>query len=369
MDFANRSPFPAVAFRQLDRNGGFDAVLAVRATFQLCPDNAASLAATQAPLQWEDEYEADPCSSPLLRATDLSPYKDGTDVTFLGTSYAPGATAQSSWTCGIRIGPSVEKVLRVTGPRYWQPRLIQAQRTRFGRQKGAVVDGWELTKPMPVLDVDLTWALAVGGARSSKDASGNASAVHPANPIGIGLLHEHPTAKDQRVPAPQIEAPDVPLRDWRNLPAPEGFGPIAPFWETRLRHAGSYDQAWLDHRAPLPPDDFDFEFWNCAHPDLIVRPFLRGDEAFMLARLHPHYEVFAGQLPGCYLTARVYWPEGMEEINLNLDGVHFDFRDTREQVFLTFRTRFSLRGVDQCRIVLRDVDATGRRWKQIEEVS
>src|SRR5262249_33420529 len=79
-------------------------------------------------------------------------------------------------------------------------------------------------------------------------------------------------------PLPNLEDPKHPLRSTKQRPSPAGFGFIAPHWEWRRRHAGTYDEGWTRDRMPLLPQDFDRRFFNAAHPDLISPGYLRGGE-------------------------------------------------------------------------------------------
>jgi hypothetical protein len=61
-----------------------------------------------------------------------------------------------------------------------------------------------------------------------------------------------------------------------------------PHWEPRRSFYGTYDDAWLDERAPLPPADEDDRAHNVATPDLIsAEPFVGGEQVSL-----------AGMVPG-----------------------------------------------------------------------
>ncbi|KMO31200.1 hypothetical protein VQ03_27590, partial [Methylobacterium tarhaniae] len=85
----NETPFAAMGFGQLHRDGAPMAVLCVRAGYVLNPDGSLQLAADQA-IVLNDVYEGDPLRTPLLRVGDLIPYKPAADVTLLGAAHAPG---------------------------------------------------------------------------------------------------------------------------------------------------------------------------------------------------------------------------------------------------------------------------------------
>ena len=131
MKLDNRLPLPALAFRQFAEGDRFDCVVAVRGTFLHRQDEAAAPAVRMEPFQYEDVYAGDPHETCLVRQTDLTPEKPGTDVTFLGSSFAPGGEPLPSWTCGLRVGP-VRKELRVTGPRRWWAEDLSSQALEIG---------------------------------------------------------------------------------------------------------------------------------------------------------------------------------------------------------------------------------------------
>jgi hypothetical protein len=41
---------------------------------------------------------------------------------------------------------------------------------------------------------------------------------------------------------------------------------------------GTYDDRWKENQFPLPPRDFDHQYFQAAHPDLRCSPHLKGDE-------------------------------------------------------------------------------------------
>ena len=63
---------------------------------------------------------------------------------------------------------------------------------------------------------------------------------------------------------------------------PAGFGFIAPSWQPRRGHAGTYDEAWAATRAPFLPRDFDPRFANAASAGLTFDEGLRGGEPIAL---------------------------------------------------------------------------------------
>ncbi|WP_299910529.1 DUF2169 domain-containing protein [uncultured Paracoccus sp.] len=334
MELLNPTPLPGLAFRQFDQNGDLDCVVTLRGTFEHVQDGPARWVEDQMPLQWQDAYAGDPHETSMLHQGDLVPGKTGTDVTYLGGSYAPGGAA-ARWSCAMEIGP-VRKTLHVSGPRDWRPVVRPA---RWPLRREDEVMEWRLGDPQPASAVDLDWRLAAGGREAF--GAGEADAM---NPLGCGRIGPREAWQARSVPAPQIGDEPNP----RPSDPPAGFGPLPPFWPQRARHAGTYDEAWQAERHPLLPLNFDPRFWQCAPEDQIARPFLKGDEAYLLTNLHPHHPSAAGRLPG--VTFAVLQEQG-DWLPLDLDGVQFDWRD-RALILLTWRARFPLPEADGVKLHL-----------------
>jgi hypothetical protein len=92
--------------------------------------------------------------------------------------------------------------------------------------------------------------------------------------------------KIKRVRAPQIDLPEDPVREFGKTCAAQGFGVITKGWLPRRTLCGTIDDAFIQSGNSLP-EDFDFAFWNGAHPDLQV-PWLAGNEEITLTNLCPH---------------------------------------------------------------------------------
>lgn len=347
MQLTNTTSFAAGCFRQFNLVGALNGVVAVRGAFDIAPDQPLRPAAAQPQFQWSDLYEGPPRESHLLSQADFVPYKPGTDVTFLGAAYAPDGVAATSWVCGLRIGERLKKLVRVHGPRWWRPKWRSARPSLVGAEAEAQFEGWELTQAEPVVATPLTWTLAFGGEWPLRSGQAGPAERHAENELGVGMLDLHHSPKDRSLPAPRIEAVDDPVVDWRGMHQPQGFAPVPPWWSPRQRHVGTVDDRWIAERHPILPEDFDFHFWQCAPPDQVVEPWLRGDEVIELAHLHPRHAMLRMRLPALALTAEVRGADGAaRRAPLVLDGVHIDLRAGRSAVDLTWRTAFACEDAD-----------------------
>ncbi|EYF05389.1 DUF2169 family type VI secretion system accessory protein [Chondromyces apiculatus] len=322
----NRTP---LALFQCDKMGVgrrfYDTVVA-KGTFTLAPGRL-ELAEEQAPVALADEPwdDAPPERASLRHAGEALLLKPSTDVLVTGTLRPATGEPLALWEAALTIRRSSATVLdhraQVTGRRWW-------------RRRGGE---WTLTDPEPTAEVPIRYELAYGGAYLEPDAPADADGprwvVHPPNPSGTGFVDERALASDSEVRAPQWQLPDHPVTaPNREIPL-AGFGPVARPWSSRLKHAGTYDDAWErrtreDVARGLPadyPEDFDPRFFQCAHPGLITPEHLRGDEAFTLAGMVPGEAPLDFRLPCRRVEARLLDGQGeVQLVRMPLDTVHID---------------------------------------------
>ena len=90
----------------------------------------------------------------------------------------------------------------------------------------------------------------------------------------------------------------------------------------RARLAGTYDEAWEKHRAPLLAKDFDRRHMNAASAGMVAEGYLRGDETVAAVGVTPSGRLHFS-LPGVPPPAvRVGLVDGATHaVPLNLDTV------------------------------------------------
>jgi hypothetical protein len=96
-----------------------------------------------------------------------------------------------------------------------------------------------------------------------------------------------------------------------------GFGFYNRAWLPRAQYAGTYNDDWRKNRRPRYPKDFDFRYYNGAHPDLQLDSYLRGDEPVELINLTPDGHL-RFNLPGVRPDCRVQRTDN-DMIQMNLD--------------------------------------------------
>jgi hypothetical protein len=344
VEFVNYTPFPALAYQALDQHEQCFHVVTLRTTSEIKTYGALQFIPEQAPLAVTDEFHGEMNKSSVRQESDLAPFKPQCDVIVIGKAYAPAGRPARRFTAGIRIAgpkqprplPPQPQGLNPTMPpsraavAAWQREVIEAranplpgpvildrQLAVYGSrywEKGSF-NGWSLTTPEPVTSLPLRYEYAYGGEcridledpaskqvepkyrltaderREHPDGPDRAPVAHRAcemNPVGMGFAEEWylKAKKIKRVRAPQIDLPDDPVREFGKTYPTQGLGAITKAWLPRRKLCGTIDDAFIESGKPLP-EDFDFAFWNGAHPDLQV-PWLAGNEEITLTNLCPY---------------------------------------------------------------------------------
>jgi hypothetical protein len=274
----------------------------VKATFELQGTELAVAPAERARgVRFADfPWEKDKPES-IAYPADVCLRKPGTDVIFVAKACAPGGRPVPSFDVRVEVGP-LRKSLLVFGQRLWV-------------EKGAGISA-----PAPITEIEMRYEHAWGGRDDDDPAE---LLEEPRNPIGTGVTRK--PAALTHTPAPHIEDPSFPIRSAKTAPPPAGLGVVGRSWEPRRRYAGTYDQAWQEHRAPLLPDDFDDRFNLCASPGLIATPPLSGGEPVRLLNLTPGGGALSFELPKVALEIELC-VKGREPVVLtpHLDTVLFD---------------------------------------------
>ena len=269
-DLRNKTPFAAAILPSLDRNGGDQLSVLVKATYQLPgPQRPLSISSEQVPVFMADVHHGDdPATSSLKYQSDASPTKPGTDVVLVGHAYAPRGHV-TELDVALEVA-RLRKTVKVVGDRVW---------TR--------ANGWIMSRPLPFEKMPLTYERCFGGwDRTHPDPARHAG--DDRNPVGAGYAADDRPERMEGLRLPNLEDPQHPARDWMTRPPIAGFGFVGQSWMPRRVLAGTYDAAWKDQRAPLLPTDFDERYFNGAPSDLIATPHLRGGESVLVrgASLH-----------------------------------------------------------------------------------
>lgn len=270
MRLVNETELPAALNVTFRPDGREVVVIVVKATYVLCDrlDDSSPHRTEQAvPLLDADVFGEDPARNGPVLESDFAPLKPECDVLLVGSAHAPGGRPAPRVPVALRVG-AVSKSFVVTGDRVWKPRLVA---------------GWVPDDPVPFVSRPISYDVAFGG-----------TDVHPRDPQKIATFVENPVGRGFRQfdtdlsgrLAPVTEEAGAPIRDARHRHRPMAFGPLGRNWQPRAAHAGTYDQAWLDGRAPLLPHDLDPRWFQAAPADQRM-PYPSGGERIELLNLAP----------------------------------------------------------------------------------
>lgn len=243
----------------------------VKGTFTMPQTSSAEVepVADQQEIATEDEYnEHDVTTGSLRIEADTVPYKPRTDVVVVGKAHAPGGEPVRHLDVSLRVGRRVQEVVRVFGDREWV----------FPTGMAVVP---KRTDPVPFVEMPLIYERAYGGIDHTS------SKWFSSNPIGQGFIGEKSKQTVDRTPLPNLEDPNDLISSWKDRPEPVGFGFFRKDWQPRASYAGTVEgQEEMDEQFGLPAD-FQFAFYNGAHPRLQVSEYLRGGERIALRHFTP----------------------------------------------------------------------------------
>lgn len=259
----NNTPFATEMAVLCDERGRDMLVLYTKASFNIEDATTLKLAPEQLPVNMAGEYLGEPGKSSMLNPPECSFAKLGTDVALIGHAHAPGGQPVTVLNVSFKVG-SVGKTICVFGDRYWH------------YQENNGEPNWVMDQPQEFTAIPLVYERAFGGFDDSAEEEKDYE-YSDYNPIGAGLIAQN-SALSEAIPLPNLEVPDQLITNITDRPPPAGFGFICPDWEPRRQLAGTYDEEWENTRSPLLPVDFNYWFFNAAHPDLRMNGYLQGNE-------------------------------------------------------------------------------------------
>ena len=267
----------------------------LKATFALEPSQMpARPAPQQLPILEADVPLHPDATDGLVRfEADCVPFKPRTDIVLVGDACTPKGRPARTLDVEIRVG-ATSKILRVFGERRWS--LVAGQKAPL------------LVGPADFARMPLTYERAFGGIdrqASVGELSPGSRPWYAKNPYGQGYIAARTVKAIHDRPLANIEDPAHPVRSWDTCPPPAGCGFYPRGNEARMRFAGTYDPKWKAERAPAPPQDFSFDFYNGAHPDLQTPSYLVGNEPVQLKHVDPDAPLIAFSLPGWSPKLRV----------------------------------------------------------------
>ncbi len=145
------------------------------------------------------------------------------------------------------------------------------------------------------------------------------------NPHGKGFLNQGTDQSAQSGPSlPNVENPAKLISSSSDRPLPAGFWALVPDSPRRMRHLGTFDEAWKRTRWPHFPMDTDAAYFQAAPEDQRLNGYFVGDERIEIQNMHPQAAVTQTNLPGQrlrVLIARNGSTGDIEEYKAHIDTV------------------------------------------------
>ena len=301
----------------MDGSGREHLSLVIKATFDFpAPGGTPKRAKVQRPLIMADEYAGPPGFCAPLWETDFAFRKAACDVVAQGAAYAPGGQPAERVRVGLRVGTLV-KQFDVVGPRQW-------------RTLGPSIT---VTRPFPFARLAFGYDTAFGGPDRSREGE-DAPPVFADNPFGLGFATVRAGSRIDGLDLPLTEATDDPVTSPFGAHRPMALGPIPRIFPARVRHAGTYDDAWKADVFPFLPADFDERYFQCAPPDQQIAPPAPGTPVVIIGLTPQGREDF--RLPDTRLPVRIFRGRDLAlETTLQPDTLAFDCE--ARQFTLTWR--------------------------------
>jgi hypothetical protein len=204
-------------------------------------------------------HYGDPAKTSIKYECDFARFKPRADILVNGHACSPTGKPVEEVEVGLEIG-DIRKRIRVVGNRHWELGLL----------------GFRASRPEPFLKMPLMYERAFGGVDQTHENPKN-HAAELRNPVGVGFHKNSDPKTVSDSPLPNLEDPKQAMRGWSDVSLPVGFGAVGRSWQPRIKHAGTYDQKWLDERFPFLPADFDEQYFQAAPADQQL-PHLQGGE-------------------------------------------------------------------------------------------
>lgn len=265
MELLNATKMQAGYTMGMKPDGSEMLVVAVKGTFLIPQDEKnAQLAEKQVPLVEADVATGAPGFSAPLYESDYAAGKPECDVLLNGSAYAPRGRATESVSVTMRVG-ILSKSFEVVGDRVWQR----------GRATG----------PRPFTVMPISYNNAFGGTDACHPDAKYHRTYLP-NHAGIGFHEKNSTNYIDGTPLPNTQELGRPVTQPHGNYRPMAYGTLGRAWEQRVKLAGTYDQQWLDNKAPFLPDDFDELYYQAAPADQRIQ-HPKGGEVVELINLTP----------------------------------------------------------------------------------
>jgi Uncharacterized protein conserved in bacteria (DUF2169) len=304
MRFVNHTPLPSALVPCAEGGDDLTALVISCVTFAITPvpeGKTASLSSLRL------AYEQRPLErgSARLEPGDDVFVREGVSVTATGFVYAPAEKATKA-DASLSVGNEVRRV-RAFGPRVWREGM-------FGTLSP--------TSPLVFDRVPMTWEAAYGGTLVRKtsfvERDGRMCLVpeyttsYPHNADGVGFYLERSDAVEK--PLPQLEHPELLIKNWDNKPHPVCFAPYAMNGGMRPMVLSEGDKVNLNRLGKL----------TCRAAPWLIFSTIEPGTNIVLTGMRPKGETLSFVIPEAPIRVRAILGRALFRMKPRLDAVEID---------------------------------------------
>jgi len=318
MLFENHTPFPAIAWENVDASNHWHITTVARVKYALIPSEEGyrlQLFPDQGELFGEDMFYGTMGQSSIQYESDFVTYKPVTDIIVNAKAYLPSYATETQ--CQVEILDASKHLLR--------------------RVTVNVKSPYEKSKEPRQIALRYEDTYGGGYATPTEDDPYDYHTLDEYNPIGVGK-HDKNTSKEKNR-KPLIEFAE---ERFRQEPYPAGFGIINRAWKSRLAFAGTYDDDWLKNQHPLSPYNFKYKYNQAANPALQLDGYLDIHAKIALTNLTGAKERLIFRIPDVILFNEQHTQSTHRKLNtMHIDTILVDIENEDKKqwaVYISYRS-------------------------------
>ncbi|MGF1751783.1 DUF2169 family type VI secretion system accessory protein [Vibrio cionasavignyae] len=254
-------------------------------------------------------YVGEPGFSAMKIDHEFAHYKQNTDVVIYGRARSYAKKPVLYHECRVLLDEHINKTIAVHGERVWI------------EHSGSIT----ISHSTEFIEQNIDYSCAIGG--------------DIRNRLGSGIASSNKELIEQRVPSVFYQN-----EDWSSTGKSlrvAGFGPIPPFFASRLAYAGTFDKHWQENRRPMLPVDFDRRFYQSAPKDQQCNGYLKGGERLVMSGFC-HDETMVFRIPSEQYVALVTFQDEQQRVDMDIYTV---FVDTENRtVSISYTAAFPCQG-------------------------
>ena len=327
MNFQNHTPFAAISWDTVGSDDKWSVSTIARVKYDLIKSDVRNkfdlvLAKDQGDLFGADVYYGEVGKSSVQYESDYISFKFHTDVIVNANAISPFKDGAKAWETSVKIfDDEGSKIVDY-------PLHIKSEKIYH---KAGIV--WTPTIRKKATHVPIIYEKAYGGIIQNKHDE--YISTNQYNPVGCGIKKIRDTKK-------YINDVQINYLDTKEKNIPAGYGFIEKSWQSRLNFSATYDDEWLKHRHPLPPKDYHEFYHQSAHPNLILKDYVKNKYKFEFENLKIDNKKFYFMLEKLDVISILKGKIKDTYKEMQIDTIIIDIKDEDESnhcVYVSYRAK------------------------------